>query len=32
MSRQRGKITIEFAGHDDLDRILAVITGHTVSQ
>jgi ParB family chromosome partitioning protein len=32
MSGQRGKITIEFAGQDDLDRILAVISGHTVAQ
>ncbi|MHB1008709.1 MAG: ParB/RepB/Spo0J family partition protein [Propionibacteriaceae bacterium] len=30
MSRNRGKITIEFAGTDDLDRILAVITGVTI--
>ncbi|HET7724439.1 MAG TPA: ParB/RepB/Spo0J family partition protein [Propionibacteriaceae bacterium] len=30
MSRNRGKITIEFAGSDDLDRILAIIDGQTV--
>ncbi len=30
MSRNRGKITIEFAGTDDLDRILAVIAGNAV--
>jgi ParB family chromosome partitioning protein len=27
MSRTHGKITIEFAGQDDLDRILAIIGG-----
>ena len=32
MSRTRGKITIEFAGQEDLDRILAIIGGHTVTQ
>jgi ParB family chromosome partitioning protein len=32
MSRQRGKITIEFAGQDDLDRVLAIIEGHTVAR
>jgi ParB family chromosome partitioning protein len=29
MTRTRGKITIEFAGQEDLDRILAIIGGHT---
>jgi ParB family transcriptional regulator, chromosome partitioning protein len=30
MTRTRGKITIEFAGQEDLDRILAIIDGATV--
>jgi ParB family transcriptional regulator, chromosome partitioning protein len=30
MSRNRGRITIEFAGPDDLDRILAILSGMTV--
>ncbi len=32
MTRTRGKITIEFAGQEDLDRILAIIDGNTVTQ
>lgn len=32
MSRSLGKITIEFSGQEDLDRILAVISGETLSQ
>jgi ParB family chromosome partitioning protein len=31
MGRNRGKITIEFAGQDDLDRILAIIGGITLT-
>ena len=30
MSRTRGRITIDFAGQEDLDRILAIIGGQTV--
>ena len=32
MSRNRGKITIEFAGQEDLDRILAIIGGITTTE
>ena len=29
MGRAKGRVTIEFAGHEDLDRILALIVGET---
>lgn len=31
MAKNRGRIVIEFAGEDDLDRILAVIDGKTIA-
>lgn len=30
LGKNRGRITIEFAGDDDLDRILAIVTGKTI--
>lgn len=31
MGRAKGRVTIEFAGHEDLDRILGIITGETAT-